>query len=404
MDTTPTIAGTDPGDEAGSSVASSEPTLAPRLTGLLAAVGLDVAYHRAAGDTLYFRDDAGRDVPVLDMVGGFGSLILGHHHPQLVGEAIRVLSEGVPIHSQGSTRPLTRTFAEALNARVGGGYHVVLANTGAEAVEAAMKHAMLATGGSEWIALEGAFHGKTLGTVQLAGSPHHREPFDIPGMPVHRVRLNDVAHLEAIFAAAQQPAGFFIEPIQGEGGVHEMNSAFAQRAAELCRQRGIPLIADECQTGVGRTGRFLACEHLGVRPDYVVLCKALGGGIAKVAALLVQREQYQPAFDQKHSSTFAGDELSSAVALRVLAMVDDALLARVCQQGDRLRAGLTRLAGAFPTVIADVRGRGLMLAIQLRSALGSNSFVLRTRLRMTTWRCSPRATCCTRITSAWPRR
>lgn len=359
---------------------SAQPAGAPHLTGLLRAVGLDASYHRAQGDELFLRDECGAEWPVLDLVGGYGSLLLGHHHPVLIAEMTRYLASGGPVHAQGSLRPVSERLAAELDRRAGGEHHVVLASTGAEAVEAALKHAMLATGGRRIIALEGAFHGKSLGTLGLAGDPAHREPFGLAGLPwgpVVRVRLNDVDHLEAVFAAADDLAAFIFEPVQGEGGVRPVCRAFARRAAELCEERRIPLIADECQTGMGRTGRFLACEHLGVRPDYVVLSKALGGGLVKIAAVLVRRDQYQQAFDVKATSTFAGDELSSTVALKALHLTDETLLEGVRQRSARWLEALGRLARKYPDVIADVRGQGLMLAVEFCSLSRSNSFTLR---------------------------
>ena len=129
-----------------------------------------------------------------------------------------------------------------------------------------MKHAILETGSRTFIALEKGFHGKTLGAVQLTANQDYREPFEIAGLTVHRVRLNDVAHLEQTFARTGSIAGLIFEPIQGEGGVREITPAFAQRAAALCAARGAPLIADEIQSGMGRTGTFLASEALGVTP------------------------------------------------------------------------------------------------------------------------------------------
>ena len=176
-----------------------------------------------------------------------------------------------------------------------------------------MKHAILETGSRTFIALEKGFHGKTLGAVQLTANQDYREPFLIDGLTVHRVRVNDIAHLEQTFARTGSIAGLIFEPIQGEGGVREITAEFAQRAAALCSARGAPLMADEIQTGMGRTGTFLACEALGVTPDYVMLSKALGGGLAKISATLIRRERHVDKFDVLHTSTYAEDDYSSGV-------------------------------------------------------------------------------------------
>lgn len=349
----------------------------PRLGELLRTLALDLDYERGAGSHLYYRDQAGREVEVLDLVGGYGSLLLGHAHPALVAEAQRLLVAGRPMHSQGSARRLAADLAADLSRRAGGDYCVVFGNSGAEAVEAAMKHARLETGGRAFIALERGFHGKTLGALQLTANPAYREPFTLAGVPVVRVRANDLAALEAAFAQTDDLAGFIFEPVLGEGGVHPLTAEFVRRAAALCAQHDLPLIADECQTGLGRTGAFLASSLLGVQPDYVILSKALGGGLAKISALLVRRARYDDRFDLQHTSTYAEDDHACALARRTLDLVDDALLATVRERGAQLRAGLEQVAARHPDVIADVRGAGLMLAVEFRRQSGSGSFLLR---------------------------
>jgi acetylornithine/succinyldiaminopimelate/putrescine aminotransferase len=279
----------------------------PQLCGLLDLLRIGVVFERARGNYLYHRRD-NEEVGVLDLVGGYGSLLFGHHHPVLVAEAQRLIAEGRPVHSQGSRHALAGRLARELAERAGGDYRVVFANSGAEAVEAAMKHAMLETGSRTFIALDKGFHGKTLGAVQLTWNQDYREPFAIEGLTVHRVRANDITHLEQTFARTGSIAGMIFEPIQGEGGIREVTPEFAQRAAALCAARGVPLIADEIQTGMGRTGTFLASQALGVSPDYVLLSKALGGGLAKISATLIKRERHIDKFDVLHTSTFAEDD------------------------------------------------------------------------------------------------
>jgi acetylornithine/succinyldiaminopimelate/putrescine aminotransferase/predicted amino acid dehydrogenase len=348
----------------------------PQLCGLLDLLRVGVVFERGQGDYLYHRRE-GEEVAVLDLVGGYGSLLLGHHHPALVAEAQRLLLEGHPIHSQGSRHALAGRLALELAKRAGGDYHVVFANSGAEAVEAAMKHAILETGSRTFIALERAFHGKTLGAVQLTANEDYREPFLIDGLTVHRVRPNDIAHLEQTFSRVGTIAGLIFEPIQGEGGVREITAEFAQRAAALCAARGAPLIADEIQCGMGRTGTFLACEALGVTPDYVMLSKALGGGLAKISATLIRRERHVDEFDMLHTSTYAEDDYSSGIALKVLELLDSAALAECHRKGERLLTGLRTLMAAYPDVIVDVRGRGLMVGVEFRRALDDKSFLIR---------------------------
>ena len=348
----------------------------PQLCGLLDLLRIGVVFERGRGDYLYHHRD-GKEVAVLDLVGGYGSLLFGHHHPVLVSEAQRLLAEGRPIHSQGSRHELAGRLARELARRVGGDYRVVFTNSGAEAVEAGMKHAMLETGSRTFIALEKGFHGKTLGAVQLTANQDYREPFLIDGLTVHRVRVNDIAHLEQTFSRTGSIAGMIFEPIQGEGGVREITPEFAQRAAALCSARGAPLMADEIQTGMGRTGTFLACEALGVTPDYVMLSKALGGGLAKISATLIRRERHIDKFDVLHTSTYAEDDYSSGISLKALELLDDEALAACRDKGDRLLNGLRSLMASYPDVIVDVRGRGLMVGVEFRRFLDDPSFLIR---------------------------
>ena len=349
----------------------------PRLNSLLRTMGLDITFERGEGDSLFYRDTDGQDIEVLDLVGGYGSLLLGHAHPALIREAQRLLSSCRPLHAQGSHQEYSRRLAAELSQRAGGDYCAVFANSGTEAVEIAIKHAIHETASRTFVALEGAFHGQTLGALQLTADPQFRDEFELSGLRVIRVAVNDIDQLERAFADAPPLAGFIFEPIQGEGGVRPVTPAFARRAAQLCAERNTPLIADECQTGVGRTGTFLACEQLGVEPDYVVLSKALGGGLAKISALLIRRQRYADDFDLKHTSTYADDDYSSALALETLRLVDKELLASCGAKGDRLLRSLRDLATAFPDVIADVRGSGLMIGVEFRPPSQSPSFVLR---------------------------
>jgi acetylornithine/succinyldiaminopimelate/putrescine aminotransferase/predicted amino acid dehydrogenase len=164
-------------------------------------------------------------------------------------------------------------------------------------------------------------------------------------------------------------AGLFLEPIQGEGGIHPLPREVAQAWREACRRHGVPLIADEIQSGLGRTGSFLYCEQIGIRPDYVLLGKSLGGGIAKLSAVAITSERFIPAFTLWHSSTFAGDGLSSHVAERALAVLDEErALDTAAEKGERLLSALCTLAARHPSVIKEVRGRGLMIGVEWQEA------------------------------------
>jgi acetylornithine/succinyldiaminopimelate/putrescine aminotransferase/predicted amino acid dehydrogenase len=349
----------------------------PRLLSLLRSIGLDVKYHRGQGDFLYYDDEKGCEAKVLDLVGGYGALLLGHSHPAIVAAAQRQLSECRPIHVQGSVRTIAGQLARELSQRARGNYTVVLANSGTEAVEAAMKHALLETGGRTFLALEGAFHGKTLGALQLTANNGDGDEFQLPGLNVVRIRINDLNHLQMSFRLASDIAGFIFEPVLGEGGVWPVERAFARRAAQLCAQHGVPMIADECQTGLGRTGEFLASQQLGIQADYIVLSKILGGGIAKISAVLIHSKRHVDTFDLKHTSTFADDDYSCAVALKTLQLIDANMLAACRLKGARFLHKLRALRNKYPDLIADVRGVGLMIGVEFQRLTRSTSFVLR---------------------------
>ncbi|MBI3780321.1 MAG: aminotransferase class III-fold pyridoxal phosphate-dependent enzyme [candidate division NC10 bacterium] len=336
----------------------------PKLAELLELLHLDITFERASGCYLWPR---GSEEPVLDLVGGYGTLFFGHHHPELVNVAVNYLRGERPIHAQGSIKALTGELAARLSR---GAYHVLFANSGTEAVEAAIKHVMLERKGPI-VALEGAFHGKTLGALQLTANPAFREGFET-GLEVLRVPPNDMKALREVFER-HRPAALFLELIQGEGGVVPLTQEFVSLARELCTE--VALVIDECQTGLGRTGKFLACEHYGVEPDLLILSKALGGGIAKISALLVRNERYRPELGLIHTSTFADDDFSSAVALKVLDLLTEETLATCRENGRWLKQELALLASEYPEVLREVRGLGLMIGIEF--APPDRGFLLR---------------------------
>ncbi|MDQ6676074.1 MAG: aminotransferase class III-fold pyridoxal phosphate-dependent enzyme [Acidobacteriota bacterium] len=333
-------------------------------------LGLDAEYERAQGDRLW-RRIAGASVEVLDVVGGYGACLFGHNHPDLIREAIDVLATNAAILSQGSCRTAAAQLGRSLSERVGD--HVVtFTNSGTETVEAAMKHAILERRKPVMWAVKGAFHGKTLGSVQLTSS--YAEAFSGYGPAVRFLDPEDPVDWALAAKAAGEVCAAFIEPILGEGGVKPLPRSFCDWLSGICRNEGIVLIADEIQTGMGRTGTFLACTSMGIDPDYVCLSKALGGGIAKIGALLVKRARYREEFSILHSSTFAEDDFSCRVALKALEILDrDGLPARALSTGGYLLARLEELRLRFPGEIREVRGRGLMIGVELHDLSNSRS-------------------------------
>ncbi|MBI4615710.1 MAG: aminotransferase class III-fold pyridoxal phosphate-dependent enzyme [Planctomycetes bacterium] len=253
-----------------------------------------------------------------------------------------------------------------------------------------------------FLALEGAFHGKTTGSLKLTHNPSVRLPFQGIGIRVRFLPLGDTAALEAAVREATltyldleiDPSGavsvaerglvniaaIFVEPIQGEGGIRIVGKDYLAAVRRIASESRFPLVLDEIQCGCGRTGTFLASTQDGVAGDYVVLSKALGGGLTKVAALLVDEERYREEFGTLHTSTFAEDEISSRVALAALDRIagdGGATLDAVKARGERLISGLLRLRQKYPHLIVDVRGRGLMIGIEFARCDDSDSPTIR---------------------------
>jgi acetylornithine/succinyldiaminopimelate/putrescine aminotransferase len=239
-----------------------------------------------------------------------------------------------------------------------GGAQAFFCNSGAEAIEAALKYARKATGRPGIVALESSFHGRTLGALSVTGQPAKRSAFEplVPG--VSFARLNDVDSLREA-CADEPPACILLEPVQGEGGVHAASHEFLSAAADLAEETGSLLAFDEIQTGVGRTGTFFAFEQLGVRPALATLAKGLANGLP-IGCLLVADTvagAFQPG---DHASTFGGNPVTCASACAVDEALTDDLLARVHVLGTRLMEGLE----AIPAV-AEVRGLGLLVGADL---------------------------------------
>lgn len=449
----------------------------PRLAESLALMGLDISYHRAQGHHAYTRDEHGREVQVLDMIGGNGSLLFGHNHPAIIADLRDAFESQRVVHAQLAIRDeaglLARMLSDVASRETGlaEGFVVHLGNSGAEVVECALKHAevtrmsklvqvwdvvqaqleelrravrsgqvrvsnaqlkhptiesqfgrmtsleelieaVLAYDRGQlakqpiFVALEQAFHGRLVASVQLthAASPPYRNL----GMNVRFVPLNRREALDRLSAqcqadtidlyglrvvggelclskhAASRIAGVLVEPIQGEAGVLEVSREFGAALRCFADAQGCPLILDEIQSGMGRTGQFFASSGIGLTGDYYVLSKSLGGGVAKIGAILIRASLYQQDFALHHSSTFAEDDLSSLVARRVLKLLEEnqgSTYQHIVKMGLRLRAAMDRLRDAFPEIIKEVRGRGLFLGVEFFPPLEACSPLLRNLTR-----------------------
>ena len=286
----------------------------------------------------------------LDFGGGIAVVSLGHCHPGPLAAARAQLERLWHVSNLYRTEPAEQ-LAAALSDRFGGAQSF-FCNSGAEAIEAAVKYARKATGKPGVVALEGGFHGRTFGALSVTGQPAKRAPFAplVPG--IRFVSPNDV---DALISAVDDEIGLILlEPILGEGGVVPLDREFVAAAAELT-----PLLCfDEVQTGVGRTGSFFAFEQLDVRPDLVTLAKGLANGLP-IGALLVADDAAGAFAPGDHGSTFGGNPVSAAAAAAVVEAVDDELLASVQSRSAELTAGLAALSG-----VESVRGRGLLLGVE----------------------------------------
>ncbi|GGX61898.1 aspartate aminotransferase family protein [Streptomyces hiroshimensis] len=446
-------------NDAMNSASLGGPELAePHLGSVLSAAGLDAEYVRAEGNTLYLRDEDGQEIPVLDFVGGFGSLILGHNHPEIIRYAKELLDGQTPVHAQFSRHPYANRAAAVLDRIVrretgtDEPFYAVFANTGAEAVEAAVKHAefdrfrkvsalgeeidahieaaraavrageaAVADGAADiedliaevvrhnagqlsrpplFLTPEGSFHGKLVGSVQLTHNPAFRVPFKALAAQARFIPLDQPEQIAKVVEGERGVlldlvteggsvtvverafpvfCAFVLEPVQGEGGIHVVGEEFAREVQRVCAEIDCPVVVDEIQSGMGRSGAFLASSLVGLRGDYYTLAKSLGGGIAKTSVTLIRESRYCKDFELVHSSTFAKDAFSTLIALKVLELLeagDGAAYRTVAERGERLREALEEVRAEFPGVVKEVRGRGLMLGVEFHDQSQSASEVI----------------------------
>ena len=322
---------------------------------------LPVTFVRGQGVRLY--DTEGREY--LDLLSGIGVASLGHAHPGLA-RAIADQAQTLIHTSNLFYHPLQGQLAERL-AKLSGLPRAFFCNSGTEAVEACLKFARRywharGEGRAEFIAFENSFHGRTFGALSVTWNEHYRKPFEplLPG--VRFVPVNDPKALRS--AVSPSTAAIIAEPIQGEGGVRPLTPAFASAITEAASTSGALIIADEVQSGLGRTGYPFYSPVLGLHPDLISIGKALGGGVAVGAALVSQRVADTIAFGD-HGSTYGGNLLACRAALCFLEELDGGgLLGRIARVGDHLERGLRTMAAKYPFV-KDVRGSGLIWGLEL---------------------------------------
>jgi ornithine--oxo-acid transaminase len=356
---------------AGEEMALNDRHLNPQLGRIVRTLGFDRRWVAGEGAHLVDADGA----RYLDLLCGYGVFAVGRNHPDVVAALRDLLDAGTPNLPQLGVSLLPGLLAEALVARAPASIDAVVpASSGTEAVEAAMKLARAATGRPRILFAEHAFHGLTLGALSLNGSAEFRDGFGplLPGCDA--VPFGDLDALAAQFARGDV-AAFVVEPVQGKG-VNLPPDGYLEGAQERCRGAGALFVCDEVQTGLGRTGRFLALEHWRLEPDLVCLAKALSGGFVPIGAVLASRTVMDRVFDGmergvRHGSTFGGNDLAAAAGLATLRVLDvESLVARAERLGELLLE-LTRPLVDRYEIVRDVRGLGLMWAIELGPPAGA---------------------------------
>jgi 4-aminobutyrate aminotransferase/(S)-3-amino-2-methylpropionate transaminase len=358
---------------------SSETTTAERIAAAIprgVSVPIPILAHHASGAEIWDAD--GRRY--IDFGGGIAVLNVGHRHPQVMA-AVHAQLEAFTHTCFGITpyEPYIK-LAERMNqiAPISGPKKTIFLTTGAEAVENAVKIARHSTGRSAIISFTAGFHGRTLMTLALTGKinpykagfgPFPADTFHAPFPDAYRGGSSEksLAAIETMFKASVEPsrvAAIIIEPVQGEGGFSVAPFEFLRELRALCDRHGIVLIADEIQTGFGRTGRMFAVEHAGVEPDIITIAKSLAGGFP-LSGVIGRATIMDSVAPGGLGGTFAGSPVSCAAALAVLDIFrDEHVLARAEKQGELVRARLEAMRAQFP-LIGDVRGLGAMLALEL---------------------------------------
>ena len=318
----------------------------------------------ARGEGCWLFDTAGRRY--LDMTAAQGVAMLGHCHPALT-RAIAAQAQTLIACPNFLYNDVRARFAEKLASVLPPHlHHIFLANSGAEAIDGALKFARLTTGRTRFIAFRSAFHGRTVGAVSVTWEKKYREPFE-PLLDVIHLPYNDLEKLAA--ALDDSVAGVVLEVVQGEGGVNVGSAEFLQGAQHLCRERGALLIVDEIQTGFGRTGKWFAVEHHGLQPDIICLAKGLGSGFP-MGAFAYTGQVQEKLYPGAHGSTFGGNPLAAAAGLAALQTYqDEGLIDRAARMGAYLLAELhAALDGVV--LVREIRGLGLMVAVELRQKAG----------------------------------
>ncbi len=337
----------------------------PGLAGLLRFTGLDKVESHASGVEVW--DTEGKRY--LDFLGLYGTLSLGHRHPKVV-QAVKDQLDKMPMSVRILVSEPTALLAAKLAEITPEGLEMVyFGNSGTEGVEAALKFARFFTKKTGFITTQNGYHGKTLGALSVTPKEIYQIPAGplVPGVTV--IPYGDAAALEA--AITPDTAAFIVEPIQGEGGIRVPPVGYLKEVRRITQEKGVLMIADEVQTGMGRTGKLWAVEWEDVAPDILVSAKALGGGVMPISATMMRSEIGSIYKDVPliHSTTFGGNPMAAAAALAAIEVtISENLPQRALEMGNYLMQELGGLKAAFPLLVEDVRGKGLLVGIEFTDA------------------------------------
>ena len=312
----------------------------------------------------------------IDCLGGFGIYTCGHRNKEIL-DVVKAQLDHQALHSQELLDPLRGYLAKAMaDITPGDLQYCFFTNGGAEAVEMALKLARIATGGRWYISTVGAFHGKSMGAISMGGKSTYRVPYTPMVQQVQHVEYGNAEDMRKairnLTAVGEKVAAVILEPIQGEAGVIVPPKGYLKEVREICDEYGVALIFDEIQTGMGRTGTMWRCEAEGVTPDIMTYGKEFGGGILPITGIICKPSMWVDQLVENPwllgSPTFGGNPLCCAAAIATIKYMLENDIPGVCKaKGEVLKAGLEKLAAKYPEIIQEVRGTGLMLAVEFHT-------------------------------------
>lgn len=339
----------------------------PQLANLLGLLGLSKQFVRARDTKVWDH----KNVEYIDFLGAYGALNIGHNN-EFVREKIEKVLE-MPNLLQTAINPITTVLAKNLASITPGNLkHTFFCNSGAEAVEGALKLAKIATGKSRIIYCEGSFHGKSMGALSVTGRNKYKQYFG-PLVPLaEEIPYGDIYGLRDVLRQFDDVAAFIVEPVQGEGGIIVSPKGYLKAAEDLCKQHDVMLIVDEVQTGFGRTGYWFASEEDHVSPDILCMAKALGGGLMPIGAYIATTEAWNKGYGSMekcllHTSTFGGNTWATAAGVATVEYIhENRLVEEAGEKGAYFIEKLRHLQKVYP-LLKDVRGKGLMLGLEFQS-------------------------------------